>query len=450
MQKRFLITPGPTPVPPEVLSALAEPVIHHRAPRFTEILKQVVAGMKYIYQTENDIIVLRRQRHRRHGGRRRQRREPRRPRAGRLRRQLRRALEEADRHLGRRGDRARLRVGHQGRARPTSRRRWPPTRPSRPCSCSTARRPPASSTTSRRSARSSPGRRRSSWSTPSAASAPPTSRPTTWHVDICVAGSQKALMVPPGLAYAAVSEKAWAVIEQCTTPRFYFDFVATRKKMTGDSAQTPYTPAVSLMVAQNAAIDLIKEEGLQNVFERHRVLGRAAREGVKALGLELFGPRGPGGQLRDRRQGARGRRRRQDRQDRPRQVGRVAGRRPGRRQGQDLPLRPLRLLRPQRHHRRPHHRRDGAGRAGLRRQVRRLRRPPPSRCSCRAPCSCEGGDRDDRHRRRSWSRRSSPPRASSTSRSRASRWTWAPTGMRTSCWPASPSTTASSSARPPR
>ena len=179
MQKRFLITPGPTPVPPEVLSALAEPVVHHRAPRFTEILKQVVAGMKYIYQTENDIIVY--------------------AASGTgamesavvnvvnpgdhvlvaLRRQLRRALDQAHHHVGRRGDRAGLRVGHQGRARPISRRRWPPTRPSRPCSCSTARRPPAWSTTSRRSARSSPGRRRSSWSTPSAASAPPTSRPTS-------------------------------------------------------------------------------------------------------------------------------------------------------------------------------------------------------------------------------------------------------------------------------
>ena len=58
MQKRFLITPGPTPVPPAVLSALSEPVVYHRAPRFTEILKQVVAGLKYIYKTENDIIVL--------------------------------------------------------------------------------------------------------------------------------------------------------------------------------------------------------------------------------------------------------------------------------------------------------------------------------------------------------------------------------------------------------
>jgi aspartate aminotransferase-like enzyme len=114
-----------------------------------------------------------------------------------------------------------------------------------------------------------------------------------WHVDVCIAGSQKALMVPPGLAYVAVSEKAWKVVEECQTPRFYFDWVAARKKMTGEAAQTPYTPAVSLMVAQNAAIELIREEGLQNVLQRHRVLGRACREGVKAIGLELFAPDDP-------------------------------------------------------------------------------------------------------------------------------------------------------------
>ena len=58
MLKRFLLTPGPTPVPPEVLSALGEPVVHHRAPRFTEILKEVVAGLKRVYQTENDVLVF--------------------------------------------------------------------------------------------------------------------------------------------------------------------------------------------------------------------------------------------------------------------------------------------------------------------------------------------------------------------------------------------------------
>ena len=69
--------PRPTPVPPEVLSALSEPVVHHRAPRFTEILKDVVAGMKYVYQTENDVLVFAASRHRRHGVRRGQPREPR-------------------------------------------------------------------------------------------------------------------------------------------------------------------------------------------------------------------------------------------------------------------------------------------------------------------------------------------------------------------------------------
>ena len=70
----------------------------------------------------------------------------------------------------------------------------------------------------------------------------------------------------------AVSEKAWPVIEANAAPRFYFDFASYRKKMTGDSAQTPYTPAVSALVAQNKAIEMIREEGLENVFERHRVL----------------------------------------------------------------------------------------------------------------------------------------------------------------------------------
>ena len=110
-------------------------------------------------------------------------------------------------------------------------------------------------------------------------------------------------MVPPGLAYAAVSDKAWAVIEKCETPRFYFDFVAMRKKMTGDSAQTPYTPAVNLMVAQNAAIDMIKAEGIENVWKRHARLAAAARKAVKALNLEMYSSGSPT-QRGDRRKGS--------------------------------------------------------------------------------------------------------------------------------------------------
>ncbi|HMK91753.1 MAG TPA: aminotransferase class V-fold PLP-dependent enzyme, partial [Thermoleophilia bacterium] len=119
-----------------------------------------------------------------------------------------------------------------------------------------------------------------------------TNLPTdAWQVDVCVAGSQKALMIPPGLASVAVSDKAWKVVEAAKQPRFYFDWTSYRDKAAG--GQTPFTPAVSLFVMLNKAIELIRDEGLQNVFQRHRVLGAGCKAGVKALGLELFGPDDP-------------------------------------------------------------------------------------------------------------------------------------------------------------
>jgi aspartate aminotransferase-like enzyme len=292
MQKRFLITPGPTPVPPEVLSALAEPVIHHRAPRFTEILKQVVAGMKFIYQTGNDIIVF--------------------SASGTG------AMESAVVNVVNRGDHVLVAsVGNFGERWKKLAATWGAEVTALDYEWGTRAVPadiekalaadPAIKAVYVQSSETSTGVVNDIRAIGEIVARTPAIlvvdaisglgatdlKTDDWHVDICLAGSQKALMVPPGLAYAAVSEKAWAVVEQCATPRFYYDYVAARKKMTGDSAQTPYTPAVSLMVAQNAAIDLIKEEGLQNVFERHRVLSRAAKEGVKALGLELFGPEDP-------------------------------------------------------------------------------------------------------------------------------------------------------------
>jgi aspartate aminotransferase-like enzyme len=90
---------------------------------------------------------------------------------------------------------------------------------------------------------------------------------------------------------AAVSEKAWKVVEACGTPRFYFDWVSARAK--AKDGQTSFTPAVSLFVMLNKAIEMIRDEGLANVFERHAVLSRGCKEGVKALGLELFGPDDP-------------------------------------------------------------------------------------------------------------------------------------------------------------
>jgi len=292
MQKRYLLTPGPTPVPPEVLAALGEPVVHHRAPRFTEILKDVVAGLKHVYQTENDVIVFA------SSG------------TG--------AMESAVVNLVQPGDTVVVAsCGNFGERWIKLNRTWGANVVALEAEWGSKVDPeqvrralaghPETRAVFTQFSETSTGVVNDIRTIGEIVAGTPAVfvvdaisglgatdlRTDDWKVDVCVAGSQKALMVPPGLAYVAVSEKAWKVVEAVQTPRFYFDWVAARKKMSGDSAQTPYTPAVSLMVAQNAAVALIREEGLQNVFERHRILGRACKAGVKALGLELFGPDDP-------------------------------------------------------------------------------------------------------------------------------------------------------------
>jgi aspartate aminotransferase-like enzyme len=107
-----------------------------------------------------------------------------------------------------------------------------------------------------------------------------------WGVDIVVAGSQKGLMLPPGLAFAGLSDKAWARVPESRLPKYYFNFTAERKAI--EKNQSAYTPAVSLVVGLREALRLILAEGLPNLFARHDRLARATRAGVQALGLELF------------------------------------------------------------------------------------------------------------------------------------------------------------------
>lgn len=109
-----------------------------------------------------------------------------------------------------------------------------------------------------------------------------------WGIDVVVGASQKALMTPPGLAFVCLSPKAWEAHKNSTLPKFYWNYSAYKKGLEQDLPDTPYTPAVSLMIGQNEAINLIKQEGLQNVFQRHKKFALATQAGVKALGLELF------------------------------------------------------------------------------------------------------------------------------------------------------------------
>jgi aspartate aminotransferase-like enzyme len=116
-----------------------------------------------------------------------------------------------------------------------------------------------------------------------------------WEIDVVVSGSQKALMLPPGLAFAALSNKAWKFVERSNLPKYYFDFKKELKN--SKKNQSSYTPAISLFVGLRESLHLIRKEGLEAVFRRHDKLAAATRAAVKALGLELYAPDSPSNAL---------------------------------------------------------------------------------------------------------------------------------------------------------
>lgn len=107
-----------------------------------------------------------------------------------------------------------------------------------------------------------------------------------WGLDVVVTASQKGWMAPPGLAMVGLGPRAWQAVEQARMPRCYWDFKTARRFL--ERNQTPWTPAVSTFYALEVALDLMAQEGQENVWARHRRVGQRAREGVKALGLSLF------------------------------------------------------------------------------------------------------------------------------------------------------------------
>ncbi len=107
-----------------------------------------------------------------------------------------------------------------------------------------------------------------------------------WGIDIAVTGSQKGFMLPPGLAFVCVAQSTWESIEKSDLPKYYWSFKKMRKALSNKT--TAYTPAISLIMAAGKSIEMIKNEGIENVWARHAKLANATREGMKALGLELF------------------------------------------------------------------------------------------------------------------------------------------------------------------
>jgi serine---pyruvate transaminase len=113
-------------------------------------------------------------------------------------------------------------------------------------------------------------------------------RTDEWNLDVVIGGSQKALSAPTGIAFISVSDKAWKLNEKSDIPRFYFDLATARNYLHKTPPQSPWTPGISIIVSMNKALDLLLEEGLEKVFNRHRVMALATQKAAEKLGLELL------------------------------------------------------------------------------------------------------------------------------------------------------------------
>ena len=285
--KRYLFTPGPTPVPPQVLEAMSRPIIHHRSSDFREILQRTFDRLGEVYRTEGDVLLYTSSGT---GG-----------------------MESAISNLTRPGDRVVVvSAGHFGE-------RWAAMAASFGCEVDTidyewGDTPSADDLAARLSetggakvvflthSETSTGVVADVQSLGAAAKeagalvvvdavsslgAVPLET-DSWGLDAVVSGSQKALMTPPGLATVSVSKDAWAAVEKDAPGRYYFDWQETRERQ--EQFDPAFTPAVSIVVGLDVALGLLLEEGLEQAFERHTRLGRACRAGVRAMGLELFSP----------------------------------------------------------------------------------------------------------------------------------------------------------------
>ncbi|MHB1464740.1 MAG: pyridoxal-phosphate-dependent aminotransferase family protein [Thermoleophilia bacterium] len=289
MIKKFLMTPGPTQVPPQVLSAMARPIIHHRTGEYSELFARVNENLKYVYQTENDVLSFA------SSG------------TGAMESAVINLCSPGDRVLvaacGKFGERWRdLAAAYGLDAEYHEYEYGQPVDPDDIARSLEA--DPHIKVVFVTHSETSTGVVNDMQAIGAAVEdhdavlvtdsisgmGSAEIRTDAWQVDVVVAGSQKALMIPPGLAFVSVSDKAWALAEKARLPRFYFDWLKARKGLRQAQPTTAFTPAVSLMVGLDAALGLIREEGLENLFRRHIVMGRACRAAIKGMGLELFSP----------------------------------------------------------------------------------------------------------------------------------------------------------------
>jgi aspartate aminotransferase-like enzyme len=284
--KEYLLTAGPTPVPERVLLAMARPILYHRAPAFTDCLKEVQEGLKWLIQTKQLPIIL--------AG------------SGTI------GMDAAVCNFLRTGDKAIvIRGGKFGE-------RWGKICQAYGIECVFIDVEWGKSVEPKAVAEAiekNPGVRAvyataSETSTATKHDLEPIAKIVKakddillcvdavtavgvydvpmdrWGLDVVCVGSQKALMLPPGLAVVAVSDKAWKANERSNLPRFYLDLMRERKSQ--EKGETAFTPAISLVVGLRESLRMLKEETLEGVFHRHERLAKATRAATGGLGLELL------------------------------------------------------------------------------------------------------------------------------------------------------------------
>jgi len=283
-EKRYLFTPGPTPVPPEVLEVLGRQVIHPRGPDFSQPYERLLGRLKKVFRTEHDVLLFT------SSG------------TGAFESAVANLTEPGERALvvscGSFGERWAAMAARYGADVDHLRYPWGET----PDPFEVRARAEGAAVVYVVHSETSTGvvadvqalavaaREAGALLVVDAISSLGAIPCETdaWGLDVVVSGSQKALMTPPGLGLVSVSPAALAKARENTTPRFYFDWERTRNAQAKFDA--PFTLAVPLVLALDVALGLLLDEGLDAAFERHVRLGRATRAGIKAMGLELVSP----------------------------------------------------------------------------------------------------------------------------------------------------------------
>ncbi len=291
MDKWFLLTPGPTPVPSEVLLEMANPIIHHRTDEFKEIFKTVCNDLKYLFQTENDVIILA------SSG------------TG--------AMEASISNLFNKNDKVLvIRAGKFGE-------RWGEIAENyklSPIYIDVEWGKPVSVDDVKEQLNKNPdikGIFTQASETSTGIKHPIKEiaelikdndnciivvdgitgvgvfdiKQDEWGIDVLISGSQKAFMLPPGLAFISLSEKAWKFADNSNLPKYYFDLKKERKNL--KKGQTAYTPAVSLIIGLKKVLEIVKTETLEKIFERNKKFAHAVREAFKEIGLKILNESSP-------------------------------------------------------------------------------------------------------------------------------------------------------------